>query len=70
MPGQDLDAQRVADLTEVLVAAAEDGELLVVTVQTDRDFRHALPFAAPARRDTRQKPCLADRAWADRRPTL
>ena len=56
MPGQDLDAEGVADLAEVLVAAAEDGELLVVTVQTDRDFRHASPFVGPTRRET---PCSA-----------
>ena len=42
--GDHLHAEGVADLAEELVAAAEDGQLLVVAVERDRDFRHALPF--------------------------
>ena len=44
MPGDDLDPEGVADLTEELVPAAEDRKLLVVVVERDRDFGHALPF--------------------------
>ena len=47
MPGQDLHSDRVANLPEKLVTAAEDSELFGVTVQTDCDFRHASPFADP-----------------------
>src|SRR6185437_5336450 len=44
---QHLHTDRVTDLAEVLVSIAENGELFVVTVETDRGFRHALPFVGP-----------------------
>src|SRR5262249_22568460 len=45
---QDLDADGVADLPEMLIPAAEDGELLGMAVKTDGDFWHArlLPVAS------------------------
>ncbi len=47
VPRQDLHADRVPDLSEVLVATAEDGQLFGMTLQTDGNFRHASPFAGP-----------------------
>ena len=47
VPRQNLHSHRVANLPEILVSTAEDGKLFGMTLQTDRDFRHACPFAAP-----------------------
>ena len=41
VPGQDLHSDRVANLPEILVAAAEDRQLFGMTIQTDCHFRHA-----------------------------
>ena len=46
MPGQNLDAQRIADLPEVLVSASENRQLLGMSLQNDGRFRHALPLAS------------------------
>ena len=47
--GEDLHPEAVAHLAEELVAAAEDGQFLVVVVQIDGHFRHRMPFADPSR---------------------
>src|SRR5262245_48067166 len=44
MPGEYLHPERVAYLSEKLVPAAEDSKFFVVTVETERNFRHASPF--------------------------
>jgi hypothetical protein len=41
MTGQYFDTERVAHLSKVLVSTAENGELFVLTVETDHGFRHA-----------------------------
>ena len=57
--GEDLDAERVADLPEVLVTTPEDRQFLVVTFQRDNGFRHCGPFA---REDRIRPPLVVDSA--------
>jgi len=47
MPRQHLDTQGIANLPQMLVSTAENSELFGVSIQIDRDFRHAPPLADP-----------------------
>ena len=45
MAGQHLHPQRIANLAQVLIAAAQDRQFLRMALETDRDLWHAWPFA-------------------------
>ena len=45
VPCQNLHAQRIANLPQVLIAAPENRQLLGMALETDRDFWHAWPLA-------------------------
>jgi hypothetical protein len=47
MPCQDFDPEGIANLPQVLVSTTENRQFLGMSIQTDRDFRHASPRADP-----------------------
>jgi hypothetical protein len=51
VPREDLDPERVANLSKELVSTSEDGKLFVVAVETDRNFRHPSSFVGQGRAD-------------------